>query len=174
MKHPKLYEINTVAWLYELSQKYGDRFSIGNVPSKEWDGLKESGFHYIWLMGIWKRSQEGRRYFQTDPRYRPLYDTVLPGWKEEDIIGSPYSVASYEPDPIMGDWQDLDRVLEELHKRNMKLVLDFVPNHTGPDHPWVKDHPEYYIQGSEDDFRRNPAAFFQAQHKGKAFFIAKG
>jgi len=174
VKHPKLYEINTATWLYELYRRYGDHFSLGNVPTEEWDRLKTLGFHYVWLMGIWKRSQEGRKYFQTDPQYMPLYDTVLPGWKEDDIIGSPYSIASYEPDPIMGDWQDLDRTRDELFKRGIGLVLDFIPNHTGPDHPWIMDHPDYYIQGSEDDFKRNPTAFFPIYRKRETLYIAKG
>jgi len=41
----------------------------------------------------------------------------------------------------------------------MKLVLDFVPNHVAPDHPWVVEHPEYFIQGSGDDAKNDPSAF---------------
>jgi hypothetical protein len=42
-KHPELYEINTAAWLFELSQKLDARVTLGNVPPAEWDKLKERG-----------------------------------------------------------------------------------------------------------------------------------
>jgi len=41
----------------------------------------------------------------------------------------------------------------------MKLMLDFVPNHVAADHPWVKDHPEYFIRGSADDLKNDPVSF---------------
>ena len=50
----------------------------------------------------------------------------------------------------------LARLRERLKARGLKLMLDFVPNHTGLDHPWVIDHPEYYIAGSELDLARAP------------------
>ena len=41
----------------------------------------------------------------------------------------------------------------------MRLMLDFVPNHTGLDHPWVDEHPEYYVTGTEEDLARAPANY---------------
>ena len=41
----------------------------------------------------------------------------------------------------------------------MNLILDFVPNHVAPDHPWVKEHPEFFIQGTVEDARNNPASY---------------
>ena len=38
---------------------------------------------------------------------------------------------------------------EKQARRDIELMLDFVPNHTAPDHPWVRTHPDYYVQGSE-------------------------
>jgi glycosidase len=46
-----------------------------------------------------------------------------------------------------------------LRKRGLRLMLDFVPNHTGIDHPWVTEHPEYYMQGTEADLAREPKNF---------------
>ncbi len=176
-ENPKLYEINTVVWLFELSQKYGNRFTLGNVPEREWDRLRDLGFDYLWLMGVWERSSAGLKMFQDEPGYaslRSLLDSLIPGWTDEDVIGSPYAVASYTPDPVVGTWEDIDRVREELDKRGMKLILDFVPNHTAPDHPWVFAHPDYYIQGNESDFGRHPEAFsLIGQGETKRYF-AKG
>ena len=42
-------------------------------------------------------------------------------------------------------------------------MLDFVPNHTALDHPWVQTHPEFYIQGSEDDSRRAPQNYLRVE-----------
>ena len=38
----------------------------------------------------------------------------------------------------------------------MRLLLDFVPNHTAPDHPWVQQHPEFYVHGTEEQLAREP------------------
>src|SRR5581483_7991383 len=47
----------------------------------------------------------------------------------------------YRVDPHWGSMSDLQALAEALHKRGMKLVLDTVPNHVGPLHPWVQDEP---------------------------------
>ena len=47
-------------------------------------------------------------------------------------------------------------------ERGLRLILDFVPNHVAPDHPWVSDHPEYFVQGNADDARNDPASFVEA------------
>ena len=51
---------------------------------------------------------------------------------------------------------DVARLRERLRTRGLRLMLDFVPDHTGLDHPWVEDHPEYYILGTELDLERAP------------------
>jgi hypothetical protein len=173
-KHPHLYEINTWAWLEELSACYGRPVTLGSVPDEEWEKLRKLGFDFIWLMGVWKRSALGRRMMRTDPSYFASYDAALPGWTMTDIVGSPYAIQDYIPDPRMGSWNDLDMARDQLHRRGMGLVLDFVPNHTGLDHPWISTHPEYYIQGNLEDFRKNPSAFFLVERENSVLFIARG
>lgn len=175
--NPKLYEINTVAWLYELSRQYGNKINIGNVPTEQWDRLKDLGFDCVWLMGVWKRSKEGIRIFRTGTEWRSfqeLFDSVLPGWTDDDIVGSPYSIASYSPDPMVGSWEDMGKVREELHGRSMKLILDFVPNHTAPDHPWIFEHPDFYFQGSDSDVKENQLLFSRIQNGKKVLNVARG
>ena len=54
-----------------------------------------------------------------------------------------------------------------LRERGLRLILDFVPNHVAPDHPWVFEHPEYFVQGNADDARNDPSSFIEAG--GKVF-----
>ncbi len=173
--HPHLYEINTWAWLEQLSSQYRRPVCLGDVPDSEWDHLQTLGFDFIWLMGIWQRSAVGRRIFRTNPANFAEYDKALPGWQLKQIVGSPYSIGEYRPDARIGTWDQLDRVRQKLRERGMGLILDFVPNHTGLDHPWTRDHPEYYILGTEADFRQNPSAFYLAEDSvGGPILIARG
>ncbi len=172
--HPHLYEINTWAWLEEQSRRARKPVTLGAVPDQEWDGLHGLGFDLVWLMGIWKRSAAGRRIFRTDINSFTWYDAALPGWAVTDVVGSPYSIQDYAPDPRIGTWSEIDAVRRKIHDRNMSLILDFVPNHTGPDHPWIQAQPDYYIQGTLADFRRNPSAFFLAETDRGPLFIARG
>ena len=173
--HPHLYEINAWVWLEELSAKYARRITIGNIPGEEWDALAALGFDYVWLMGVWKRSPASRKIALAEPTLRPAYDAALPGWTPEDVVGSPYAVQAYTPDRRIGTWKDLDTARAELHRRGLGLILDFVPNHTAVDHPWTRSHPDYYVQGTKDDFKRDPVSFFRVKPaRGSPLFLARG
>jgi hypothetical protein len=172
--HPHLYEINTWAWLESLSTRLGRTIKLEDVPDGEWDQFARCGFDVVWLMGIWQRSAESRRLALADPLNRPAFDLALPGWKPEDIVGSPYAVANYVPDPRIGTWHSLDAVRRKLHGLGLALFLDFVGNHTALDHPWVHQHPEYYIQGMPSDFQKDPPSFHRIDLPGGTRFIALG
>jgi len=172
--HPHLYEINTWVWLGELSRKYHRPMCLGDVPAREWDDLESKGFDGVWLMGVWQRSEAGRKIALEDPQLRRAYDRALPDWQPPDIVGSPYAVRAYSPDPYIGTWQDLDAALEALHSRGMRLILDFVGNHTALDHAWVQVHPEYYVQGTVQNFKRSPADFFQVGRHNHSLYLAHG
>jgi glycosidase len=64
-------------------------------------------------------------------------------------------------DKHLGGADGLAVARRELAKRGLKLILDFVPNHVAPDHPWVIHHPEYFVQGTADDARNDPASFVE-------------
>ena len=52
--------------------------------------------------------------------------------------------------------------------------MDFVPNHTTPDHPWVKQHPEFYVQGNAADLERDPHNHRQVETGQGALILAHG
>jgi glycosidase len=76
-------------------------------------------------------------------------------------------VRRYVVDKNLGSREGLAVARGELARRGLRLILDFVPNHVAPDHPWVTQHPEYLVQGNADDARNDPASFFEAG--GKVF-----
>ncbi len=173
--HPHLYEINTWAWLDELEEKYGRRLTLGAVPEREWDALKELGFDLVWLMGVWQRSPAGRQIARSEPALFPAYDEALPGWGPKDVVGSPYAIHSYIPDARLGAWKGLDAARKELHARGLGLILDFVPNHTALDHPWTRAHPDYYVEGAESDYHRDAQAFYRVKSaRGRTHYLARG
>jgi alpha-glucosidase len=61
-----------------------------------------------------------------------------------------YDVASYvDVDTQFGTLADFDALLADAHARGIRLVIDFVPNHTSIEHPWFREHPEYYVWADE-------------------------
>jgi len=161
-KHPVVYEINTWVWLTGLAQKTGAPLDLSSVPSDEWDAIAACGFDAVWLMGVWERSPAGVAIANRNENLMAAFRRTLPDFRPEDNVGSPYCIRRYVVDQHLGGAAGLAGARKELAKRGMRLILDFVPNHVAPDHPWVSDHPEYFIQGSADEARNDPASYVQA------------
>jgi hypothetical protein len=170
--HPHLYEINTRTWLEQLSAQHKQIITLADVPDPEWDALAKLGFNIIWLMGVWKRSEESRRINLENPTNFQQFDRALPGWKPDDVISSPYAVAGYVPDVRIGTWDSLEAAREKLRARGMALFLDFVGNHTALDHPWMREHPEFYVQAGPQDFEQNPSLYYQLKTPQGTRYIA--
>jgi glycosidase len=67
-------------------------------------------------------------------------------------LGSPYAVRDYRAiNPAYGDAEDFRALLRAVHARDMKLILDWVPDHTAPDHAWVRGHPEFYVRNERGE-----------------------
>jgi Alpha amylase, catalytic domain len=158
-EHPHLYEINVWPWLDAVSRREGRPLTLGAVPDREWDRLADRDIDLVYLMGLWRRSAIGRQIARSEPQLFGSYDEALPDWRVRDVVGSAYCISAYEPDPQLGTWDDLGAVREKLRARDMRLIVDFIPNHTGFDHPWVEHFPDRYVQGDEEAVRRNPSAF---------------
>ncbi|GAB4573325.1 MAG: alpha-amylase family glycosyl hydrolase [Anaerolineae bacterium] len=159
---PTIYEINTWVWLHTLSQRYDRPVTLADVPDTEWDALQALGFDAIWLMGVWERSPLGREIARQHPDLQAEYRRALPDFTPEDVVGSPYAVHQYRAAPELGGPEGLAAARAALRARGLRLILDFVPNHVAVDHPWVTTHPEYFIQGTEQDLQTAPDAFFRA------------
>jgi hypothetical protein len=157
--HPHLYEINTWTWLEQLSARLKKNITLAEVPDSEWDALATQGFNIIWLMGVWQRSPISRQLALQNPANAAQFNLALPGWKPEDVISSPYAVTAYFPDPRIGTWQALDAAREKLRARGIALFLDFVGNHTALDHPWMREHPDFYVQAPPQEFQKNPSLY---------------
>jgi hypothetical protein len=158
-RYPSLYEINTWVWLTDVSNKYGKRINLASVPSAEWDAIAGHGFDGVWLMGVWERSPAGIVIANQNKGLLDDFRRALPDFRTEDNVGSPYCVRRYVVDQHLGGPAGLSSARRELSKRGLNLVLDFVPNHLAPDHPWVTEHPEYFIRGNEEDTKNDSASY---------------
>lgn len=163
MKHlennPLIYEINTRVWLDELSRAAGKPLSLATVPDEVWDGIAGLGFDAVWLMGVWERSPAGIRISMQSAGLLEDFRRALPDFAAADNVGSPYCIRRYVADAHLGGPQGLAAARAALAERGMGLILDFVPNHVAPDHPWTLEHPEYFIQGSAQDLEGDPSSF---------------
>jgi len=65
-----------------------------------------------------------------------------PGLREADVSGSCFAVREYRVHEDFGGDEALARLRWRLQRRGLRLILDFVPNHMAPDHPWATEHPD--------------------------------
>ena len=160
-KYPVIYEINTWVWLHELGQKYQQPVDLGSVPQEEWDQIGSLGVDAVWFMGVWERSPAGIEISMENQGLLEDFRRALPDFAVEDNVGSPYCVRGYVVDKHLGGPRGLAAARKKLAAHGLRLILDFVPNHVAPDHPWVGDHPDYFVQGSAEDASNDPASFVE-------------
>ena len=159
--HPFIHEINTWAWLNSIGLNEGHSIDLGSVPARYWDELEDLGFDAVWLMGVWQRSPAGISIALANTDLRASFDTALPDWRPVDVVGSPYCIRDYVVDGHLGGPAGLAAARAELAARGMRLILDFVPNHVAPDHPWTSLRPELFVAGSDADLATDPASFVE-------------
>ena len=146
VKHPILYEINTRCWLRELSEKRSSSITLANVPETLFAGWQKLGFTHIWLMGVWSSGLGSRAEALANPHLHRAYSEALPDWRPEDVGGSPYAIADYQVPLELGGEAGLKKFRQQLHQHGLRLLLDFVPNHVGLDHRWVRERPDLFVQ----------------------------
>jgi hypothetical protein len=169
-----LYEVYARPWLGDIALRLGRAATLADVPDSELDRLAGLGVDLVWLMGAWPSGPKGIAIARSIPELRAEYAHVLGSFTEEDVGGSPYSIAHYEVDPLLGGAPALAGFRERLARRGMRLMLDFVVNHTGVDHDWIVERPDLYIQGTEEDLARSPRDFFAVDTSAGRRVLAHG
>jgi hypothetical protein len=174
LRYPSLYQINTRVWLTQLSRGLGRAATLDDVPDAELDRLAELEFDWVWFLSVWQTGLAGQRVSRSNPEWRVEFQDTLPDLQEEDIAGSGFAITAYAVPTDLGGDAALARLRQRLAERDLKLMLDFVPNHMALDHPWVKDHPEYFVSGTEDLLAREPQNYIRVKRKKGDLILAYG
>ncbi len=115
------------AVIYEANIRQYSPEGTFEAFTKDIPKLKELGVKILWLMPIY-----------------PISTT-----KSKGTLGSYYAVSDYTKiNPEFGSLVDFRRLVSSAHDNGMFVILDWVANHTGWDHVWLKEHPEYYTKDS--------------------------
>ncbi len=174
VRYPALYQINARVWLTELSRGLNRPATLDDIPDAALDQWAGLGFDWIWLMSVWQTGAVGQQLSRSRPEWRKEFEETLPDLREEDIVGSGFAITGYVVHEVLGGDAALARLRERLRRRGLRLMLDFVPNHTGLDHPWVEDRPEYYVPGTERDLARAPQNYIRVRRRQDDVLLAHG
>ncbi|MBL8852005.1 MAG: hypothetical protein JNG89_20195 [Planctomycetaceae bacterium] len=173
-RYPALYQVNTRVWLTELSRKLGRRATLDDIPDAELDRYAARGFDWIWFLSVWQTGPEAQRVSRTRPEWRHEFERTLPDLTDADIPGSGFAITGYTVHRDLGGDAALARLRARLKQRGIKLMLDFVPNHMGLGHPWVEQHPERFVHGTDDDLARAPQNYTRLMLSDGELVLAYG
>ena len=113
--------------IYEVNVRQYTPEGTFNAFAKHLDRLKDMGIQTIWFMPINPISKVDRK----------------------GTLGSYYAVADYQAiNPEFGNIDDWKNLVKSIHEKGMKVLIDWVPNHTGADHPWLTTHTNFYVKDS--------------------------
>ncbi|MBG9984245.1 alpha-amylase [Aerococcaceae bacterium DSM 111022] len=99
--------------------------------TKELDRIKQMDVDVIWLLPFYPNGEKNKK----------------------GSIGSPYAIKDYRAiDPTQGDIDSFKNLINEAHKRDMKVMIDIVFNHTSPDSVLANEHPEWFYKTPEGNF----------------------
>jgi glycosidase len=120
-------------WLDQLSRKYGRTLSrLDEIPDAELDILAAWGFTGLWLIGVWERS--------------PASGKIKQYCGNPEAISSAYSLFDYIVASDLGGDEALENLRRRASRRGIRLASDMVPNHTGIDSRWTREHPDWFVQ----------------------------
>jgi len=173
-RYPALYQLNTRVRLNELSRAIGRPATLDDFSDAELDRLAALGFDWVWLLSVWQTGPAAMRISRNQPKWRREFEHTLPDLHDEDIGGSGFAIRAYSVHAALGGDAALARLRERLRARGLKLMLDFVPNHMAPDHPWVDQHPEFFVQGSSAELAHAPQNWCRLKTASGSRILAHG
>ena len=153
------YELNARTWRADQTAALGHEATLDDLDDGFLDGLVDNGFTWLYLFGVWKTGERCRQHSLNDPALMQQLKSILPGFTTADVGASPRAIAGYEVDPSLGGDEALARLRDRARACGLSLMLDFIPNHIGLDHPWTTEHPEWLIAGNEHLAHTDPLAW---------------
>ena len=169
-----LYQLHTRLWLHELTQSLGRPATLDDIPEAELSRLAGLGFDWLYLLGVWQTGLLGLQLARSNHLLRQEIRQVLPDVSDDDICSSCFAITGYSVAPAWGGDAALQRLHRRLQRHGLRLMLDFIPNHTAIDHPWAHDHPEYYVPGSPALLRHAPRNYIKLQTHSGTCLLAHG
>jgi len=144
--HPEMEE-NSV--IYEVNIRQYSPEGTFNAFTKDIPQLKELGIKIIWVMPIFPISQTKRKATGGD---NSKFASEMPKEEQSKYLGSYYAVSDFKKvNPEFGTIEDFRSMVKTAHENGIYVILDWVPNHTGWDHVWIKQHPEYYTHNEKGE-----------------------
>jgi glycosidase len=158
---PVVCQLDARVWLREESRFQRRPVMLDSIPGAKLDSIAGMGFRWVALSGIWETA--AFRPFLRSASSLEEFQDALPDLAPEDIDGPPFAVKWHRVRAGLGGEEALDAFRDDLARRDLKLMLDFVPGQVTFDHPWVEEHPEFFVRGKEDDLLREPSRYFRGQ-----------
>ena len=135
------------AVIYEANIRQYSPEGTFEAFTKDIPQLKELGVKVIWLMPIYPISMTNRK---ATPELS--IEDIEDEEEKKKYLGSYYAISDYTAvNPEFGNMEDLEKLVETAHENDMYVILDWVANHTGWDHHWIKEHPEYYVKNKDGE-----------------------
>jgi glycosidase len=135
--------------LYEVNIRQYSPEGTFNAFTKDIPQLKELGIKIIWVMPIFPISQTKRKATGGD---NSKFVSEMPKEEQSKYLGSYYAVSDFKKvNPEFGTIEDFRNMVKTAHENGIYVILDWVPNHTGWDHVWIKQHPEYYTHNEKGE-----------------------
>jgi glycosidase len=142
-------EVEENAVIYEVNIRQYSPEGTFNEFTKDIPKLKELGVKIIWVMPIFPISETKRKATGGDDS---KFASEMPKEEQHKYLGSYYAVSDFKKvNPEFGTIEDFRKLVQTAHENGMYVILDWVPNHTGWDHVWIKEHPEYYTQNAKGE-----------------------
>ncbi len=135
--------------IYEVNIRQYSPEGTFNAFTKDIPQLKELGVKIIWVMPIFPISQTKRKATGGDDS---KFASEMPKEEQHKYLGSYYAVSDFKKvNPEFGTIEDFRNLVKTAHDNGMYVILDWVPNHTGWDHVWIKEHPEFYTKNAKGE-----------------------